>query len=326
MKRSILKIFYAVTALVIAAACADESLDPLRVSEVKKGSLLALRGTQLENIYFDGKPGYEIFPRIYTGTESFNFDAEYLAEDPSTLASFDIFVLRRTTVGGPTTRVQLLNVPFSQFKQTDDYLRPWVSVAIPFGNILTALQLNPAATDFADRILALYPTGITIESDLNLTDGSKVLASELVAAGLYQSNQFYPAQRLNVAVTDYCNYNRLDWIGTFSATETSEFFGGYGPYNVNFTASPGNPNRFNADNWYDSGIPIFLDFTPSTSVATQIVTAPPQEFTTGSGAVRVIEGSGTYNSCKKEMVINFTYTAKATGDLLDSFLWSLKKQ
>lgn len=310
----------------MAAACADEALDPLRLTEVKKGSILVLRGTQLQNIYFRGKPGYEIFPRIYKGTEAFAFDAEYLSEDPTTLASFDIFVLRRTTVGGATTKVPLLNVPFSQFKKTDDYLRPWVSVSIPFNTILTALQLNPSATDFADRILALYPNGINIESDLNLTDGTKVLSTDLVAAGLYQSNQFYPAQVLNVAVTDYCNYNRLDWIGTFAATETSEFFGGYGPYDVTFTANSGDPNRFNTNNWYDSGIPIFIEFTPSVDVASQIVKAPLQEFTTSSGSVRLIEGTGNYNSCKKEMVIEFTYKNKATGDLLDSFLWSLKRK
>jgi len=325
MKR-IIKSLLIIAAVSVAISCVDETLDPLQVSVVKKGSILALRGTQLNNIYFQGKPGYEVFPRIWTGTESFNFDAEFLAEDVTTLASVDIFVLKRTTPGGPTTRTSLLNVPFSQFKNTDDYRGPWVSIAIPMQTILTALGLDSSAPNFADNILALYPTGINIESDLNLTDGTKVPASELVASGLYQSNQFYPAQKLNIAVTDYCSYNVDEWAGTYAATETSEFFGGYGPYNVAISKDATVANRFNANNWYDSGIPIYFIMTPSTGVDTQIVTAPVQEFTSGSGQVRLIEGSGTYNACKKEMVINFTYKVKSTGDVIDAFLWGLKKQ
>jgi len=118
MKR-IIKSFLIIAAVSVAISCVDETLDPLQVSAVKKGSILSLRGTQLDNIYFKGLPGYEIFPKALDGTESFNFDAEYLAEDVTTLASFDMFVLKRTTPGGPATRTALKNVPFSQFKQTE---------------------------------------------------------------------------------------------------------------------------------------------------------------------------------------------------------------
>lgn len=313
-------------ALAFVISCTDDSLDPLNMSSVKKGSILALRGTQLTNLYFQGKPGYEVFPKIWTGDETFAFDAEYLSEDPTTLASFDIFVLKRTVPNGSTTRESLLNVPFSEFQTTDDYKGPWVSVSIPMEDILDVLGLDSSDPDFATDILALYPNGINIESDLNLTDGTKVLSSQLVASGLYQSNQFYPAQRLNIAVTDYCSYDVNDWAGTYDATETSEFFGGYGPYDVTFTKDAVTANKFNIDNWYDSGIPIYIVFTPSVDVVTQVVTAPEQEYTTAGGAVRLIQGSGTYNSCKKELLLNFTYKSKATGDVLDSFLWSLKQQ
>lgn len=190
----------------LAISCADESLDPVNVSTVKKGSILALRGTQLENIYFKGLPGYEVFPKALDGAESFNFDAEFLAEDPSTLESFDMFVIKRTKVGNTITteRLPLKSVPASEFKTSEDYARPWVSVSIPFANILNVIGLDPNNPDFITTIFDSYPSGISIETDLNLTDGSKVLASEMVAAGLFQSNQFYPAQRLNIAVTNYC--------------------------------------------------------------------------------------------------------------------------
>ena len=56
-------------------SCEDSSTDPLQMSAVKKGTVLALRGQQLTNIYSLGIPGAEFFPRIINGTEKFEFDA-----------------------------------------------------------------------------------------------------------------------------------------------------------------------------------------------------------------------------------------------------------
>jgi hypothetical protein len=227
MKKILKTILVIITFAAVLISCAEESLDPLNVSAVKKGSILALRGTQLENIYFKGLPGYEVFPKALDGTERFDFDAEYLAEDPSTLESFDIFVIKRTKSGNTITteRLPLKSVSASEFKTTDDYSRPWVSVSIPFSDILDIIGLDPNAPDFVTTIFENYPSGISIEADLNLTDGSKVLASELVAAGLFQSNQFYPAQRLNIAVTNYCPED-IGATYSFSTTVTAVGAGG----------------------------------------------------------------------------------------------------
>jgi hypothetical protein len=125
------------------------------------------------------------------------------------------------------------------------------------------------------------------------------------------------------------------WAGDFVATETSEFFGAYcgtpaqcsnGGYGVVLTKDATKANRFNVDNWYDSGIPIYMDLTPSVDVATQVVTVPKQEYTTSSGKVRIIEATGTYNQCFNEMNINFTYKDKASGDLIDALVWKLVKK
>src|SRR5215510_10709862 len=102
----------------VAFSCADESLDPYQIDKIQKGTLLALRGTQLSNIYDAGLPGAEFFPKAITGDEKFEFDAEYLSEDPTTLASFDVYVIKRTKVGNTITRDRIFvkNVPFSEFK------------------------------------------------------------------------------------------------------------------------------------------------------------------------------------------------------------------
>jgi len=308
----------------LVLSCADDSLDPLQMNAVKKGTILALRGQQLQNIYFEGKPGTEIFPKIYSGNEVFAFDAEILAEDPSTLESFDIFVIKRTKTGSSftTQRLPLRNVPFSEFNETDDYVRPWVSVSIDFDDILDVVGLDPSSPTFAADMLANYPTGMSIEMDLNLVDGSKVLASQIVAAGLFQSNQFYPAQRLNIAITDYCSYDGSSWTGTYSATETSEFFGGYGPYDVAVTADGATADKYLVDNWYDSGIPIYFTMNPSTDVETQTATIPSQP--NPNNTARTIEGTGTYNECTKTITFNMTY--KQGDTVLDQLLWKIVKQ
>jgi hypothetical protein len=324
--KNILYKFLTVALAVLAIACADDSLDPLQLKDVRKGTILALRGTQLQNIYFLGKPGAEFFPRIIEGDETFDFDAEILAEDPSTLASFDVFAIKRIPQPDGTVTLErkpLVNVPASAFKQTPDFLRPWVSVSIKLTDILTALGLDYTNDDDVETMLSVYRFGIAIESDLNLTDGTKVLASDIIASGLFQSNQFYPAQRLTYTVTDYCTYDASTWAGTYDATESSEFFGGYGPYDVNMTQDAGNPNRFNLDNWYDSGIPIYIIFEESFDVASQIVEAPPQKHPNG---VRTISGKGTYNQCTNEITMDFLYVRDSDGEVLDKLVWKLVKQ
>ncbi|MFZ5999051.1 MAG: hypothetical protein ACOYW3_00950, partial [Bacteroidota bacterium] len=156
--------------------------------------------------------------------------------------------------------------------------------------------------------------------DLNLRDGAKVLASEMVAAGLYSSNQFYPAQKLTYTVTDYCSFNAAQWAGDYEATENSEFNGSYGPYGVSISASS-TANRFNIDNWYDQQIPIYIVFEPSVDVDTQIVKAPLQADANNEG--RTIEGVGVYNQCLGEITMDFTY--KNGDTILDKFVWKLKK-
>jgi hypothetical protein len=204
------KIVYSLVACAFAAvvfSCADEALDPYQTDKVKKGTLLALRGTQLENIYVAGVSGAEFNPRDVRGDEEFVFDAEFLSGDPESLESFDIYVIKRVKTGTRISleRVFLRNVPFSAFKNTDDYVLPWVTVSISLEEVLEKIDITlPLAQEDVDFLLDVYKFGINIESDLNLTDGSQVLAEDIVATGLFQSDQFYPAQKLTYSVLNYC--------------------------------------------------------------------------------------------------------------------------
>jgi hypothetical protein len=193
--------------VLLGISCTDDSLDPLQFKKVKKGTLLALRGEQLDAIYWNSEPyGASFFANGVTGNETFDFDAEFLSEDPNSLESFDIYVMKRTWSDMAKKHVEerllLMNVPFSEFQSTDDYRGPWVSVSIPLLDILTRIGESVATQVGIDTLFSAYADGIELESDLNLTNGEKVLAADLVAAGLYESDQFYPAQRLSYGVRD----------------------------------------------------------------------------------------------------------------------------
>ena len=322
------KLHYIFLLLVIAVftfSCEDENLDPLQLKKVKKGRILALRGTMLQNIYFLGKPAAEVFPRIATANDKFEFETEYLAPDPESLESVDVYVIKKT--GATTSRELVKNVPASEFKNDGKYPNPWATISVPLADIMTKLGLDNTVPFDAPSVTALlttYKTGISIECDINLTDGTQVLAADIVAAGLFQSNQFYPAMRLTYTVTDYCSYDQNSWGGDYDATETSDFYGGYGPYTISLVQDGTNKNKYSTDNWYDSGIPIYMEFSASTNVATQVVTVPLQEYQ--ASTLRTIEATGKYNQCLNIITLNFVYKVKSTGDVLDQLIWKLVKK
>ncbi len=321
-----------VMSVAFVVSCTDDSLDPLQFKKVQKGTELALRGQQLQNLYNIGIPGAEIFPKILTGNEKFNYDAEYLASDKSSLASMDIYVYKVPftvdavtgvyKANGAAVRTPVMNVPFSAFKSDGTYLGPWVSVSITLPQILTLLGL-PAASDpsyktsgSTNPLLTIYKLGINMDTDLNLVSGSKILAADIVAAGLFQSNQFYPAMKLTWTVTDYCAYDKTTWANTYVA---NEFYAtsSYGPYNVTWSVDPADAtgNTFKQSNFWDCGFPgppPTVKFSTSTNPSTQVVNYPSQD--DGFGGTIVSTG-GSYNQCLGSFKANVTWTWKAASAL-----------
>jgi len=299
--------------VLIALSCTDKTLDPIKTDLVSKGNLLALRGKALNDVYVNGLPIAEVFPKIIKGTETLNFDAEYLSADLTSLQSVDVYVTKRTKSGTSyvSSKVLLTNIPFSSFKKDATYPGPWVSVTIKITDVLSKLGLSLSTPGLATTLLTDYKFGISITSDLNLTDGSKWTSDNLVAPGLYQSNQFYPAQVLNWAMTDYCAYDATTWAGkTYESVESP------GSTEDNkVRVDPSKANRFIMDNFWGDGVDVYFDINPSTNPSDQTIVIPTQ--TTSEGGVA--SGTGTYNQCLGTMLLtckyvlggttyNFTYT------------------
>jgi hypothetical protein len=306
MRKQLNKSLAAITLVLFSISCADESLDPLVVDQVSKGTLLALRGQQLDNIYFSGVAGAAFFGNNLKGTETFDFDAEFLSGDPTSLESFDMYVIKRTRdANGDITseRVFLKNVPFSDFKETDDYRNPWVSVSIPVTEILSKIEIGDLSDPAnQEELFELYTTvdpdseersgGIDIESDLNLANGQIVSSSDLIAPGLYQSDQFYPAQLLEYAVQDVDDYRPIA-----SVTRRGKF--------VSKTSRPVVPLR--------SGVSDTLNITFDQAISTPpTLTISPAVGTIG-GVVRMKKSDGSDEPSKFYAV--YTAADGYTGDV-----------
>lgn len=303
-------LFITLVALFAAVvSCKDDSLDPLQFNNIKKGTILALRGKALTDLYTNGSPIAVVAPGVATGTETFDFEAEYLSENPTTLSSVDIYVQKGS--GANVSRVLLTNIPFSQFKNDGKYPRPWVSISLKFMDIIKKLGFPdttvPLQQSTVDALLkGDYKFGINIEADLNLTDGSKIYAKDIVASGLFQSNQFYPAMRLNYPMIGYCAYDPAVWVGTWVSVESP------GTTEDNKLTDLGvvvpGYNRFNMDNFWGDGVDAYFDMKISTNPFDQTINIPAQT-TADPGD---LTGTGTYDQCTETIVLKCKYVYAGT--------------
>lgn len=171
---------------VFAAACTDPKLDPFKFDDIKKGSLIALRGDAVELLNDISNRGamdtFNISGNV--ADYSLDFDADFLAEDINSLSEVQVYA--SLTNGSGRQRVG--TVPGSAFTLAAGAKYPTATVKIPLSAILTAL--GKSITDFTPNQY------IYIECDLVLTDGSIVPASSFSNLSLYESLLFLPAHKM----------------------------------------------------------------------------------------------------------------------------------
>jgi len=172
------------------AACADDSLDPFRLKEQTKGSILALRGDSFAALNDNGCSN-TFFQNKIVGDETFVMDVEYLSEDPTSLQEIQVYAhYQRPDPDNAgeflaDTRAKVTTFPGSALSSSGGG-NPTGVLTVQLAAILTAVG-NPTIED---------NDLINIESDLLLTNGTVVFSTSVVNVGLYQSGIFYPAQTL----------------------------------------------------------------------------------------------------------------------------------
>ncbi len=204
MKYKIFSIY--IIGILFFSSCTDPELDPLQFDNIKKASILGLRGQSFDNLFEDAyASGVDTFSILGDNSaRKFTFTVDFVSENQSSLSSVDVFV--KTKSG---TRAKILNVPASEFKPADGTNFNRATVSIPFPTIFTASGF--AICDFKP---SNGPDGvysyISIENDINLSDGSIVPASAIVNTSLSESTILYPGHNLRyIAKGPYTSSSKL---------------------------------------------------------------------------------------------------------------------
>lgn len=192
--------------LAFGAACVDESLDPVKFKEVKKATLLTLRGDSFDNLNNTGCVS-SFFKNNLVDGEKFSVDADFFAEDQESLQEVQLYAsILTTTSKGLAARPRKLvaTFPGSVFTFPADSKIKRGNISATRASIIAALNIVP------DSVAKKLGTNdITMDMDLVLTDGSKVLASNIVNPNLFQSVIFFPAMVLAYCANDQEDFKPL---------------------------------------------------------------------------------------------------------------------
>ncbi|MDZ7878151.1 MAG: hypothetical protein U5L45_10800 [Saprospiraceae bacterium] len=170
---------------ILFTSCADPDLDPLKVADIKKSSLIALRGkavTNLNNTAFAGAID-SISKSANLTAKNIEFEADFISEDINGLATVEVFA----NLDGKTG-VKVATVQGSAFAVPSGGKYARGKISVPMSAILTAIA-KPAASLEVDSY-------ITLTSDITLKDGTKVNASQIVNSSLFETAFFYPAHKV----------------------------------------------------------------------------------------------------------------------------------
>ena len=187
--------------MAFAIACVDESKDPVKFNEVKKATILALRGDSFDALNASGCSN-SFFADAIIGTEVFSVTSDFLSIDQESLQEVQVFAsIPASQLLTPRPRTKVATIPGSTWTVPAEGGNKRGTFSVPLATIIAALNIPP------DSIVEkLGNQDITIDTDLLLTDGSKVLASALVNVNLFQSVVFYPAQTLVYCANQSANF------------------------------------------------------------------------------------------------------------------------
>lgn len=178
----------------ITLSCIDESKDPIKFEQIKKGILLALRGDAQASLDETGCTN-SFYKNNIIGDEVFTFEADFLSEDQDALQEVQVYA---ALAGGE--RVQVATVPESAFKFPSGSTTKRGKISIDLATILSALGLNTTTA------AGIKNQDIKISSDILLKDGSKVLASAATNSSLFESVIFQPAHNLTYCANDVAEF------------------------------------------------------------------------------------------------------------------------
>ncbi|MCB0489532.1 MAG: hypothetical protein R2820_01300 [Cyclobacteriaceae bacterium] len=289
MKRIMNKIIV-LTMVVVAVACTDDSLDPFRLSELKKGSLLALRGSDGTAGNLDPDANF-FFRDNLTGNETFTYVADFISEDQTLLSGVQVYARLAISNEPEGARVLIKTVPGSAFVAPSGTTTRQGTVSVTLDEVLTAMSLGNPDT--------LSRTNLLIESDIELTDGTIVPSSAIVNSGLFAASAFFPAHQLNYYAEESDDF-RPEATSKLAGEVVTNADG-------EVTSRPVFPLK--------AGARDTVMFTFSDAVdAPPVISFSPASAVTPIGAVEQLEDTDTYYQIFEATGVNTTaVTATASG-------------
>ncbi|MGE0588885.1 MAG: hypothetical protein AB7O48_09960 [Cyclobacteriaceae bacterium] len=278
--------------LVMVIACADDSLDPFRLNELKKGSLLALRGS--DGSASNPNPDANFFFRDnLTGNETFSYVADFISEDQSLLSGVQIYARLAISNAPEGARKLIKTIPGSAFVVPAGATSRQGTVTVALSEILTTMGLGRADT--------ITRTNLKIESDIELTDGTIVPSSAIINSGLFAASAFFPAHQLSYYAEE---------SDDFRPTATSKLAGEF-VKNGSTVTRPVFPLKSGARDTVMFTFPDAVDVAPTISFN-------PASAVTMIGTVEQLEDTDTYYQIIEATGTNTTaVTATASGSTWD---------
>jgi hypothetical protein len=178
------------TAFTFSSCEGDPELDPLQFQNVKSGSMMTLRSTSYANrnnkAFVGGVDTFNVLTAVQNNP-NFSVITDFVSENFSDLQSVDYYTVNK----GVRTKVytalpaEFADVPNQAYKRA--------TVKIPFKTLLGSRNI----CEFTPSDPASGAgSGIDIEADINLSNGTIVPASAVVNAGLLAAAAFYPAHSM----------------------------------------------------------------------------------------------------------------------------------
>jgi len=226
MKKTIDKIAILLL-MAFAVACVDEEKDPVKFDKIAKGTFLALRGDAFNALNATGCSN-SFFKNNLIGNEVYSIDADFLSEDQESLQEVQLYAsVVNTTKGGLSARARKLvaTVPGSAFTFPSGSTVKRGNFSVTLAKVMTELNISADSLVKLNKNADGDPTAdITMDVDLVLKDGSKVLAADIVNPNLFQSVVFYPAMVLTYCandVADFAPQATTKMLGEYSKNATT---------------------------------------------------------------------------------------------------------
>jgi hypothetical protein len=184
---NLLAVAFLGSAFVFTACEGDPELDPLQFQNVKKGTMLAMRTTSYANrnnkAFVGGVDTFNVLTAV-NANPNFTLVADLVTENFADFQSVDIFTVNK---GVRTKVTNILPAAFAEIAN-NPYRR--ATITIPFKTLLG----SRAICEFTPSDPASGAnSGIDIEADINMNDGTIIPASSVVNSGLFNAAAFYPA-------------------------------------------------------------------------------------------------------------------------------------